>query len=72
MGIKIGVVGEILTGDEAGFFVKVEDDRNSSTGGYYILTAKEPNMKDGFDNWVEDEDSLKKYFIEAKWTIRWL
>jgi len=72
MKIRIGVVGEILTGDEAGLFVKIEDDREGSTGGFYILTAKDRDIKDGFDNWVVDEDSLRKYFDEAQWTIRWL
>lgn len=71
MEIRIGIVGEIVTGDEAGSFVKIIDD-TEHTGGFLILTSSTPEMKDGFDNWVENESSLKQYFVESKWVIRWL
>lgn len=72
MEIKINTVGKILTGHQAGWYVKIQDDREDS-GGFLILTAEssEWNGK-GFDNWVEDEDSLQKFFIQAGWTILWL
>jgi len=71
MEIKIGKVGEIVAGDEVGSFVKVIDDTDK-TGGFLILTSSTPEMKDGFDNWVENESSLRQYFIESNWVIRWL
>ncbi len=71
MEIKIGVVGEIVAGDEIRSFIKVVDD-TEKTGGFLILTSSTPEMKDGFDNWVENEKSLSKYFIESGWIIRWL
>jgi len=71
MEIKIGIVGKIVAGDEAGSFVKVLDDTDK-TGGFLILTSSTPEMKDGFDSWVENESSLKQYFVESNWVIRWL
>lgn len=71
MEIKIGVVGEIVAGDETGSFIKVVDD-TKNTGGFLILTSSTPEMTDGFDNWVEDEKSLSQYIIESGWIIQWL
>ena len=71
MEIKVGAIGEIVAGDETGSFVKVLDD-TKNTGGFLILTSSTPEMKDGFDNWVENENSLNQYFIESGWIIRWL
>ena len=70
MDIKIGVVGRIMEGDEAGSYVKVVDD-SSSTGGYLVLTSANPDMSNGFDNWVEDRESLARYFEESRWAINW-
>jgi hypothetical protein len=70
MEIKIGIVGEIVAGDETGSFIKVVDDIEN-TGGFLILTSSAPEMIDGFDNWVENEKSLSQYFIESGWVIRW-
>ncbi len=71
MEIKIGVVGKIVAGDESGSFLKVVDD-TENTGGFLILTASTPEMIDGFDNWVENEKSLSRYFVESEWIIQWL
>jgi hypothetical protein len=71
MEVRIGQIGRIVQGDEAGCFVKVEDD-TENTGGYLILTAKQPSMKDGYDNWVKDREALAGYFRESNWVIEWL
>ena len=71
MEIKIGQVGLIVAGDEVGRYIKVLDDRQS-TGGFLILTATDQAMSDGYDNWVEDEKSLSRYFRESHWKIDWL
>lgn len=70
MDIKIGVIGKIVDGDETGSYVKVVDDA-SNTGGYLILTSTNPDMSDGFDNWVEDRKSLSRYFEESRWVVTW-
>lgn len=71
MEIKIGTIGKIVAGNEVGSFVKVIHDAKS-TGGFFILTSSTPEMKDGFDSWVENESALEQYFIESRWVIHWL
>ena len=71
MEVRIGQVGRIIAGDEAGKYVKVVDDKEN-TGGYLILTANTPDMRVGFDNWVENKESLSDYFVEAGWSVEWL
>lgn len=68
--ILIDKVGKIITGDDAGMYLKVLDDTNS-TGGFLIIISKERNMKSGFDSWVEDRESIKKFFQESNWTVEW-
>lgn len=69
--IQIGKKGRIIDGDSAGHFVLIQDDA-ANTGGYLILTAKDLNFQDGFDEWVENLEMLKQYFEEAHWEIEWL
>lgn len=71
MEIKIGIVGEIVAGEETGSFIKVVDETKKS-GGFLILTSSSFDMTDGFDNWVENEKSLGQCFTESGWVIRWL
>lgn len=69
--ILIGVVGKIISGEENGRFVKVVDD-SENTGGFLILTADDIELSSrGYDNWVEDIEHLKCYFLENKWLIEW-
>ncbi len=70
MDIKIGEIGKILAGQELGRYVKVVDDA-TSTGGFLILTAEKPDMKNGFDSWVEDKKMLQHFFEEAGWIVEW-
>ncbi len=69
--ILIGVIGKIISGEEYGRFVKVIDD-SENTGGFLILTADDIELSSrGYDNWVEDKERLKCYFLENKWLIEW-
>jgi hypothetical protein len=68
--VPIGRVGKIVSGEEAGCFVKVADD-SEATGGFLILTSSDPEFGSGYDNWVEDEAALTRYFQEACWLIEW-
>lgn len=70
MDIRLEIVGRIIAGDDAGHYVKIVDDRASS-GGFLILTAKAPDMREGYDSWVEDELALQGFFEEARWIIEW-
>src|SRR6185312_11909837 len=49
--IRIGIVGKILAGSDIGWYVRVDDD-SANTGGYYIFTAPQPDMRESFDGWV--------------------
>ncbi len=69
--IRLDTIGEILEGDDKGKFIKILDD-SQSTGGYLIVTSQGPKFETGYDDWVEDWDSLEGYFQESNWIIRWL
>ncbi len=66
---KIGKKGLIKTGQEAGFFVRIEND-SPNTGGYLILTWKDVPAE-GYDDWVKDLNDLERYFNESGWEIAW-
>lgn len=70
--MKIGMKGKIIEGDYKGWYVLVQDD-NDNTGGYLILLSDNINFKggQGYDDWVDSEQSLKRYFEESKWIIEW-
>ncbi len=72
MEIKIGQKGLIIEGDTKGWYVRVDDDSNN-TGGFLILTNPDPDMSSimGHDNWVENEESLRSFFLESFWIIDW-
>lgn len=70
MDIVFDKVGKIMSGQEKGHYVKfIEDTKN--TGGYLILTSSTIDMLDGFDNWVESADDMKRYISESNWVIEW-
>lgn len=70
--IKIGQVGTIISGDEAGFEVIIIDD-SENTGGYLICTSRSFKQKssESYDGWVEDYESLVGYFLESNWVVDW-
>ncbi|WP_248323020.1 hypothetical protein [Caballeronia sp. Sq4a] len=68
--ILYGIVGKIIAGDNAGSYVKVEDD-SASTGGFLILTSGHPDLSAGFDNWVETKDAVERFFAESNWNVEW-
>jgi hypothetical protein len=63
--------GRIINGMSPGWFVLVEDE-STNTGGFLILIAKNIDLTLGFDNWVENRDSLEQFWQEAGWEIEWL
>ena len=68
--MMVGKVGRILAGKDAGWYVKILDD-SENTGGYLILTARDPAFRDGFDDWVKNEGDLAGYIQESGWLIEW-
>jgi hypothetical protein len=73
MEVEIGKKGLIIEGDKKGWYVRVDED-SDNTGGFLILTNPEPDMSStiGHDNWVENEESLRSFFLESSWTVEWI
>ena len=74
MNIPFAIDGRIVNTEHSGHVVRVEDDRAKS-GGFFIhqrwLGCDGPDSDGGSDYWVEDEDSLTRYFAEAGWSVEW-
>ena len=68
--IPINKTGLITQGGDEIRYVRVVDD-SDSTGGFLVLLSNNPQFSDGFDDWVEDHDSLIRYFDEAGWVVVW-
>jgi hypothetical protein len=71
--VKLNVKGQIIEGEQKGWFVLVEPDEK--TGGYYIYQFKNKEGKNGlgeaFDDWLETLDDVKGYFSESSWKVKW-
>ena len=75
--IEIETSGIIRKSNEPEYidnFVLIRDDREGSTGGYFIFTSQANNFKPGanfFDHWIQ-EHQLDQYFDETGWVVEWL
>jgi len=69
--IEIGRLGRIIAGKNQGEYVKVEDDSNGGTGGFYVLTSGDKTPALCFDDWVADRAGLEGYFRESGWEVEW-
>ena len=72
MKIELGKIGIINEGDMKGWYVKIDHDLNN-TDDFLILYNLSPDMfsGSGYDDWVENEESLKDFFKESSWNIHW-
>jgi hypothetical protein len=73
MEIKLNTVGQIVEGDQKGWYIVVEHDEKE-TGGYYVYQAPIEdvlNSTEGFDDWLESFEDVEGYFEESNWLILW-
>ena len=63
--------GKIIEGESKGMFILVQDDTKRS-GGFLILTSKNPDLRDAHDDWVQNRDQLDQFFRESSWKVEWL
>jgi hypothetical protein len=70
--IPIGKLGRIRRGEYAGWFVRVDDD-SESTGGFLALISPDQEFAGplGYDNWAEDEAALERYFRKLDGDVEW-
>ena len=70
--LRVGALGRIVAGDDAGRFVEVMDD-TSSSGGFLILTFDNVDRSgNAYDSWVESIVDVELYFAESGWEVEWL
>lgn len=71
--IKIATLGKILEGQENGEYVLIEAAQAGSKDFLIFVgpTSDPKHGPGGGDYWVEDYESLKKFFKEANWKIEW-
>lgn len=54
--------------------MRVEDD-SENTGGFLVferwVDSGGPNNEGAFDSWVENLESLGKFFVESGWDVKW-
>ena len=74
MKITIEVIGTIMNSQHTSHHIRVADDAEN-TGGFIIYEwwqgSDGPNSNQSFDSWVENKDSLAKFFLESDWDIQW-
>ncbi|WP_444886405.1 hypothetical protein [Microbulbifer sp. JMSA008] len=72
MDIPLNTIGKIEAGDNKGWQVKVEPCATDSENCLVLISRDFSNPEaEGYDDWVEDYESLKQYFKESKWLISW-
>lgn len=60
-------IGIVLTGEYAGWTIKIQDDRAGETGGYYLFLVQDDS--NGFDAWFEFIEQLQQQISELD--VRW-
>ena len=71
MKLRYNTFGEITSGRNVGWYIKLIDDRINS-GGFYVYEFKDLNGNEGFDTWLENEKDIDGFISESDWKIKWL
>ena len=70
--IPIDKIGVIESGEYKGWQVKVERCDPKSENCLVLVSQNFQDLSsEGYDDWVEDFESLNRYFQESKWLISW-
>ena len=70
--IPINRIGIIETGIHKGWQVKVELQSSDSEECLILISTNfDDPQSEGYDDWVENFDSLEQYFRESKWLVTW-
>jgi hypothetical protein len=70
--VRVGTLGRITAGNEAGRVVEVVDD-SRNTGGWLIFTyADLDRSPEVFDAWVESIVDVELYFDDRNWHVEWI
>jgi hypothetical protein len=70
MNIEFDRIGIIVEGERKGWYIKIDND-SKNTGGFLIIYNSSPDMSSnsGYDDWAENEECLKKFFLENSWVV---
>jgi hypothetical protein len=73
MNIEFDKIGIIAEGEMKGWYIKIDND-SKNTGGFLIIYNPSPDMSSnsGYDDWVENEECLKKFFLESSLVVDWM
>jgi hypothetical protein len=73
--IMLGIPGKVLNGAHPNMMIRVDDDA-ANTGGYLIFQwwdgSNGPNEHGAFDDWVESQAALERYFALTGWSVEWM
>jgi hypothetical protein len=68
--IEINKYGKIIRGEYENWLIYIQDDKEN-TGGYLILYMPAKDSKVGYDDWVENNECLKQYFLNSDMEMQW-
>ena len=69
---RFGTLGEILSGEDAGRFVEILDDKAVSGGLLIFVYERIDRSGASYDYWLESADDFLYLEAELGWQIRWL
>ena len=71
--INFNQIGKIQTGQYKDWFVKLINDTDGETGGFYVYLIKDLDKYDTvYDTWLEFYDDINEYLTEIECTIIWI
>jgi hypothetical protein len=71
---KVKYRGQIVSGSDQYRYIGIQENFNiqGDFGGLNILMSVSPSFDPGFDDWVDDYESLLVYLQGTGWVVKWL